>query len=216
MAAFAAAMKAGADGFELDVRLSGSGELLVFHDDDLQRLCGDPRQVQQLSWQELSTMRVKGEPIPLLRDVLEEFPNALVNVEMKAHPWASAWQLASTSASVIESARALSRVLVSSFDPRLLALIQVANPNIPRALLYHSKQARPLRRAWLARGLRVAAMHPEVVMVTAAMVARAHRQGRMLNTWTVDEPDRIRELSSLGVDALICNDPGAALLALED
>jgi glycerophosphoryl diester phosphodiesterase len=107
-------------------------------------------------------------------------------------------------------------VIVSSFDPRLLAMLRSLGSQVPRGLLFHSHQPAPLRKAWLARGLSVAAIHPEHVLVTAAMVGRAHRQGRLLNTWTVDDPDRIRELAAIGVDALISNDPGAALHALAD
>ncbi len=216
MAAFESAIRAGADGFELDVRLTACNTLIVFHDDDLQRLCGDARKVQEVPWQELAALRVAGEPIPLLVDVLEAFPTALVNVELKKHPLSSAWPLVAATGRVIEATRALSRVLVSSFDPRLLAMMRLAAPHVPRGLLFHSRQPAPMRHAWHARGLTLAAMHPEHVMVTAAMVGRAHRLGRKLNTWTVGEPGRIRELAAIGVDAIICNDPGAALLALED
>jgi len=215
MAAFASAMRAGADGFELDVRLSACNSLVVFHDDDLLRLCDDPRKVRDVPWEELAELRVSGEPIPLLVDVLEAFPTALVNVEMKQHPLSSAWPLTTATRDVIEATRALSRVLVSSFDPRLLAMLRVAAPRVPRALLFHSHQPPPLRHAWHARGLQLAATHPEDVLVNASMVGRAHRLGRKLNTWTVDDPDRIRELAAIGVDALICNDPGAAILALQ-
>lgn len=215
MAAFAGAMRAGADGFELDVRLSACNRLVVFHDDDLLRLCNDPRNVRDLAWEELAELRIAGEPIPLLVDVLEAFPTALVNVEMKQHPLSSSWPLTTSTRDVIEATRALSRVLVSSFDPRLLAMLRVAAPRVPRALLFHSHQAPPLRHAWHARGLNLAATHPEHVLVNASLVGRAHRLGRMLNTWTVDDPDRIRELAAIGVDALICNDPGAAILALQ-
>jgi glycerophosphoryl diester phosphodiesterase len=215
MAAFDHAMRAGADGFELDVRLSACGKLLVFHDDDLQRLCGDPRRVQGLKWEELAAMRVSGERIPLLREVLETFPDALVNVEMKMHPLPLAWPLTKATQAVIEGCRARSRVLVSSFDPRLLAMMRLAAPHIPRGLLFHAEQVAPLRNAWHAGGLTLAAIHPDQRLVTAEMVGRAHRQGRKLNTWTVDDPDRIRELAAIGVDAMICNDPAAALEALE-
>jgi glycerophosphoryl diester phosphodiesterase len=215
MVAFASAMHAGADGFELDVRVSACNTLVVFHDDDLLRLCGDPRKVKDVAWEELAELRVEGEPIPTLVDVLEAFPSALVNVEMKMHPLSLAWSLTQATRKIIEATRALSRVLVSSFDPRLLAMMRVAAPKIPRGLLFHSHQAPPLRHAWHAEGLTVASMHPEHVLVTAAMVGRAHRMGRKLNTWTVDDPGRIRELAAIGVDAIICNDPAAAILALE-
>lgn len=214
MPAFAAAMQAGGDGFELDARLTRCGELVVFHDEDLWRMCGDARRVSQLEWSELSRMRVGGQQIPRLRDVLEEFPGPLVNIELKKHPLSQALPLVQATLAAIAETRAISRVLVSSFDPRLLALLRLLEPKVPRALLSAREQGLLLRRGWLARGLGLVAVHPEEVMVSARSVARAHRRGYRVNTWTVDDPNRIRELASFAVDALICNDVGAALQAL--
>ena len=215
MAAFKGAMAAGAHGVELDVRLCGSGELVVFHDEDLLRLCGDPRTIAQLSWNELRGLRVDGEPIPLLRDVLAELPNALVNIELKRHPMAQAMPLLQSCERVVEDARALGRVVVSSFDPRLLLMMRVLEPNLARGLLFAKDQGLPLRRGWLARALGPSAVHPEEVLVTPRRMNRWRKRGFRVHTWTVDDPGRIVELAAMGVHAIICNDPGAALAALE-
>src|SRR6185436_18218786 len=66
MRAFDQAHAAGADGIELDVRFDGDGNVVVFHDDDLQRLCGVPGRMEQLSATERGQLRVRGEPVPLL------------------------------------------------------------------------------------------------------------------------------------------------------
>jgi len=215
MQAFAAAMAAGADGVELDVRLCATGELVVFHDDSLLRLCGDHRLVENVTWDELKTLRVDGEGIPLLREVLEEVPTALVNIELKKHPLQLAPALVAGCRRDIEASAALSRVVVSSFDPRLLLMLRAVEPNVPRGLLFAKEQGLPFRRGWLAKGLAPIAVHPEHVLVSRARMRAWHRRGLRVHAWTVDDPERITELAELGVDAIICNDPGAARARME-
>ena len=214
MAAMAGAMSAGADGFELDVRLCKSGELVVFHDEDLLRLAGDPRRVDQLTWGELQQLRISGEPIPTLLEVLCEFPDAMVNIELKKHPIRQALALVQACTQAVEQSASLGRVLASSFDPRLLLMLRVLEPNIGRGLLFAKAQGMPFRRGWLARGLAPSAVHPEHVLVTAATMKQWRKRGLRVHTWTVDDPARIRELAQIGVHAIICNNPGAALKAL--
>jgi glycerophosphoryl diester phosphodiesterase len=59
------------------------------------------------------------------------------------------------------------------------------------------------------------AVHPHHLFVDEAFVARAHAAGLAVNTWTCDEPDRIRQLADLGVDAVVTNVPDVALAALD-
>lgn len=214
MAAFDAAMRAGAEGVELDVRLCASGELIVFHDDNLERLCGDPRRVASLAWRELQRRRVQGHAIPELAEVLAAFPTALVNVELKTHPLALALPLVQATIAAVHHADALGRCLVSSFDPRLLAMMRALAPEVPRGLLYARPQGLMLRSGLLATPLGAAALHPQHDVVDEEAMRRCVAKGLRMHVWTVDEPDRIRYLARVGVHAIICNDPGAALRAL--
>ncbi len=214
MAALTGAMAAGADGVELDVRLCGSGELVVFHDEDLVRLCGDSRRIVDLSWEDLCHVRVGGEPIPTLLEVLEGLPLAIINIELKRHPMSQALALVTACVRAVEESRTLGRVVVSSFDPRLLLMLRALEPNLPRGLLVAADQGLPLRRGWLARGLAPSAVHPEHVLVSARRMKRWRRRGLRVHTWTVDDPQRIAELARIGVHAIICNDPGAAIAVL--
>ena len=211
MAAFDGAMQAGADGIELDVRLCASGELVVFHDEHLQRLCGDSRRLADLTWAELQSCRVQGQRVPLLREVFEALPTALINVEIKQHALRQALPVVQATIRALREARALDRVVVSSFDPRLLALLRALDPDVPRALLYARTQGVVFWQAWLAVPLGVVALHPQHDLVDALALERCRAQGLRMHVWTVDEPDRIAYLSELGVDAIICNDPAAAL-----
>lgn len=84
------ALAEGADGVECDVQLSSDGELLVFHDDDLQRLCHRPERVTQLPWKVLRALRAEDgdlapQPIAHLDQVLElaAMGNKTWNFELK-------------------------------------------------------------------------------------------------------------------------------------
>ena len=57
-------------------------------------------------------------------------------------------------------------------------------------------------------------VHPDDRLVSPASVARWHDRGYAINTWTVDEPARLRALAEMGVDGVCCNDPAAAVRAL--
>ncbi len=83
MLAFDKARAVGADGIELDVRLDGDGNVVVFHDSPLERLTGRPGRMEELSAADRAQLRVEGEPVPLLAEVLAAF-DLEVDVEIKS------------------------------------------------------------------------------------------------------------------------------------
>ncbi|HLU68716.1 MAG TPA: glycerophosphodiester phosphodiesterase [Kofleriaceae bacterium] len=212
--ALAAAVEDGADGVELDVRLSRDGEVVVFHDEDLARLAGRPERVADLDAAALSAVELRGgQRIPTLRQALEVTAPLVVNIEIKPPPRRRLRETVARVRAVVERAAARERVIVSSFDLAVVALIR-ATTALPTGLLLHAGQVRPLREAWLAPLLRPHAVHPEKVLVTRDSMARWRRRGYQVNTWTADEPDEIRRLAALGVTSIITNDPATARAAL--
>jgi glycerophosphoryl diester phosphodiesterase len=215
IAAFAAARATGADGVELDVRLDGSGEAVVFHDDDLERLCGRPGRLEKLPAGERAALRVLGgHAIPTLAASIEECGALELDVEMKSPGAGRAGRLAAKVAEVIRRSGAAERIIVSSFDPLALLQFRRHAPEIALAYLFHAEQALPLRLGLPAPIAGVAAVHPDERLVTAAAVERWHARGYAVNTWTVDDPGRLRELAMIGVDGVCTNDPSGALRAL--
>lgn len=98
---------------------------------------------------------------------------------------------------------------MSSFDVAVLGVVR-ATTGLRCGLLFHAGQRRPLREGWLAPVLRPVAVHPERVLVDEAAVRRWREGGYELNVWTVDGAEEVRRMVGLGVDGIICNDPGAA------
>jgi glycerophosphoryl diester phosphodiesterase len=221
LAAFRLAMEQGADGVELDVWRCGSGEVVVIHDEDSRRTAGGALRVPEASLQALRALdaggwkgeRFRGERVPLLAEVLALLPGAAVNVELTGRR--GDLRLAAAAATVIRRAGAEGRVLVSSFDFRLLAAFRAAAPGVPRGLLFEAGRPWRLRTALASRRLRAAALHPEARLCTPARVRRWRARGLMVNAWTVDDPAEVERLAALGVTAIITNAPGRVVELLQ-
>jgi glycerophosphoryl diester phosphodiesterase len=216
LAAFHLAMAQGADGFELDVWRCDSGEPVVIHDSSAQRTAGVPRDVRDLSWGELRALdagswrgpRHRGERIPRLADVLDAFPRAVVNVELKSDGVGDP-RLAAAVGRLLAAHRAEERALVSSFDLALLGAFRIAAPRVAAGVLFAADQAWELRE-WLGAALRPSAVHPDVRLATDGRIAAWKRRGLAVNVWTVDDPGEVARLARAGADGVVSNAPGMA------
>jgi glycerophosphoryl diester phosphodiesterase len=214
IAAFRLAVEQGADGVELDAWRCATGEVVVAHDEDLSRVAGAPLRIPDAPLAALRAVDVgarggggfRGERIPLLEEALESVPGAIVNVELKSRGGRDL-RLADAVARVLARARAADRVLVSSFDWRLVAAFRVAAPGVPTGLLFDGERAWRAR-TWLATRLfRPAAVHPERPLATDARVRAWARRGLAVYVWTVDDPAEAARLAAAGAAAVITNVP---------
>ena len=216
--AFARAASDEADGVELDVLLCATGEVVVFHDDDLRRLGGRPERVAELSWAALRRVALPGgRRIPTLADAFAACGrDLLVNVELKSGGFADPTVpgLVTAVAEVVEQCGAASQVLVSSFDPGAVALWQRRRGDVPGALLLDDEGALARLKVLALPLLRPFAVHPPAALCDAGLIDAWHAAGYAVNTWTVDDPDRLRALRDVGVDGVITNDPAVARAAL--
>src|SRR5262245_50734253 len=113
MLAFDKARAAGADGIELDVRFDGAGNVVVFHDSPLERLTGLPGRMEDISATQRARLRVGGEPIPLLAEVLAAF-DLEIDVEIKSNRAGRSAPLVAATAKVIKDSGRIDQILVSS------------------------------------------------------------------------------------------------------
>lgn len=207
--AFAAARVDGADGVELDVQQCATGELVVFHDETLDRLAGQPGRIDRFSLAQLRAVRlVGGARIPTLHEAFESVgSDMLVNVEIKASRLRISNGL--VAAAVRATTRGLGeRGLVSSFHPGALLMARRADPQAKIGMLFHGWQSVPLARAWPAMAIRPFSVHPHLGLVTARSVRRWHQRGYRVITWTADTYTQVALLARCGVDAIITNRPG--------
>ncbi|HYQ29020.1 MAG TPA: glycerophosphodiester phosphodiesterase family protein [Polyangiaceae bacterium] len=216
LAAFELSRKEAADGIELDVRLDGSGQVIVLHDPTLERVTrgADTRHAEDIPSSELSRLDVgQGERVPTLAEVLSwaREHNQRVNVELKSDVKNRLLLLRQVAR--VMTRQALPPVLFSSFHPYFVWWLARRLPELPRAWLVHNKQLL-LRYAPGLRQLGANGLHPEHVLANRARVSRLKSAHLLVNTWTVNDPGRAHELANMGVDAIISDVPGKILTEL--
>jgi glycerophosphoryl diester phosphodiesterase len=223
--AFENGMRLGADGVELDVRLSGDGVPVVFHDPDLARTTNRSGLVSRLTASELARVdagfhfesagahafRGQGIGVPSLESVIRRLDAARVIVEMKGDQS----ELATAVAHVIRRTNAVDRVCVGSFSQRLLDTLRREAPEITTSA--SQPEARwTLHRSWVrwplpSRRPFVAFQVPEragrLRVVTPSFIRQVHREGRVVQVWVVDAAEDARRLLAWGVDGLITDRP---------
>jgi len=201
LAAFAVALDRRAAGIELDVHATADGVVVVHHDPVPHGLYPDGRSerrpIAQLGYVELSTLRITGEAIPTLRDVLALVGDRVtVYVEIKG---------AGIERAVVDVIRASSaRCAIHSFDHPTIGRVGELAPAIPRGLLFDSGDTETMLRAMAHYGARD--LWPQASLIDAAMVDAAHRDGRRVVAWTVDDARLASYLTAIGVDALCTDD----------
>lgn len=183
------------DGFEIDVRPCGSGELVVFHDETLDRVTDGTGYVAETPLPELRELDVldSGESIPTLEELLAAVPGRLpVNVELKA---------TGIEADVVEVCRDSDvPVLYSSFFESALRDLRRVEESAPIAVLCHETLE---DRLALASELDAVAFHPPTEMALETdVVQRAHERNLRVNVWVVETRDEARRLRERNVDGI--------------
>lgn len=215
LSGFRRALEHGLDGVELDVQLCRTGELVVFHDETVNRLTNGSGRVSELSFDELRRLdagirfgkEFEGEQIPSLEEVLELLgEKMLVNVELKTHALHDDG-LEARVAGLIQKMKLQSSVIFSSFNPCSLRRIQRQNPDFSLALLFSDDQPIHLRKAWATRLLRLKGIHPRFPLLSSRLIRRARRKGWFVGTWTVDSAADAARLYDRGADIIISNRP---------
>ena len=188
-----------ADGVEVDVRRCGSGELVVVHDETVDRVTGGTGRVADLDLGTLQSLSVggSGEPIPTLAAVVAAVPpDVELLVELK-EPGLAAETLALCATADVT-------VLVQSFDEAALAEAREAAPSVPRSLLFAEEPEAGLAAA---RELDCAAVGVHHERCTASFVRAAHDAGLSVYAWTVTDRESAARLAAAGVDAVISDVP---------
>jgi len=222
-AAVAAAHSAGATYVESDCHLTADGVVVLFHDEDLSRVTGDPRRIAQVTVSELEALMAGRGGLVTLAQALDAFPTVRFNLDVKARDAATA--VGTTVAPFGD------RVLLTSFsdDRRRAALAAAAaagggilpatsagTATIARLLAALSTRSDRL----VARALRgidalqVPERQRRLRVVTPRLLAAAHRHEVEVHVWTVNDPADMRRLVELGVDGIVTDRADIALHVL--
>ena len=200
---FEAAIQAGADGVEFDVRLSRDGVPMVIHDETLYRTAGVRRRVADLTSDQLNELDV-----PSLAQLFELFKSneMLLCLEMKGEES----QLVEACCRLIDERRLKDRVILSCFEHSMLELVKSIDSTFTTAALFQSPSAFIVERA-IAIGASEIALHHRLVNET--LVQKARLADLKSVSWTVDDPAWVTSAHQIGVHALITNNPSALIAA---
>jgi glycerophosphoryl diester phosphodiesterase len=197
--AFAAAIAAGADGIEFDVRLSSDGVPVIIHDDMLTRTHGVRRRVVELTVAELRSFGV-----PSLRELFELMSEngLLLCLEIKSREA----ELAGLCCRLVREFGFAERIIIECFDLSVLRYVDLRKAALfePRMQTEQSVIDRSL-----AVGATVLALHHR--MAKPSLVEKAKLAGLTVVVWTIDDPLWVATARSLGIAALITNDPARML-----
>jgi glycerophosphoryl diester phosphodiesterase len=209
VAAFVQAVVLGAEGIELDVRLTQDGIAVVHHDPQCTDRYGNEALICDLEVGDLPDF------LPTLAQALDACAGAFVNIEIKNSPQEADFDPERKICSVVLAelaGREISNWVVSSFDRGSIDRMRELAPEVVTAWLAVEFDANDLHELVEAghKGL-----HPWEQLLTADLVAAAHDSGLFVNAWTCNDPDRIRELAAWGVDGIVTDVPDLARLALQ-
>lgn len=223
MQAFNLCLEKGIGGIELDIHLCKSGELVVVHDHNLQRLTGISVQVEDLTLAELKRLDVgthkdpkfAGERIPTLREVFGTYGSSVYyDVELKVGGMKDSG-IAQKTWLLIKEMEMQQVVLISSFNPFAIRYFnRVSKGGLPTAVIYSEAEEVPktLQHGWGRHIAKATVLKPDLQLVTERTMAKfSKRKGYPILSWTVNDRDTGVRLLSLGVDGLISNNPSMFL-----
>ncbi len=230
MLSFRAAAEAGAEYFELDVHMTRDGEIVVSHDEALERMCGCDGTIRELEWSRVAAadaghaftldegarhpFRGRGIGVPRLAEVLAAFPQIRVLIEIKQKTPSLVRRLLE----VIDAAGMRRRVLFASEMQEPIDELRALAPGVPTNFPYGEVaeflQAMAARRTDYrprADALQIPPDYEGWKLVTLESVAFAHRLGVEVHVWTVNDERAMNELLDLGVDGIITDFPARGL-----
>jgi glycerophosphoryl diester phosphodiesterase len=213
MRAFDDAVTLGYRYVETDVHATRDGKLVAFHDNDLQRTCGEPWKIEETDWSTLTSARIDGtDPIPLLEDLLDAWPDLRINIDCKSD--AAMQPLIDT----IRRTKCIDRICIGSFSDKRLSHIRSAlgsglctsmAPQEVVRLVVGSNTRIPLNPSRHALIAQVPMRQGPIPVVTPRSIARAHQLGLQVHVWTIDDPLQMAQLLDMGVDGIMTDDTRA-------
>lgn len=208
MSAFGAAVDLGYGYIETDVRATCDGVVVTFHDDDLSRVSAAVGRISQMTWAEVSKVRVGGEhPIPRLDEVLTTWPDVRFNIDVK-HGAA-----VDPLVRLFTGAHSPERVCLGSFSRRRLSTIRNALGDAPcyafdpfdvafkwlRSRVRSRPKPSRLRGAVVQAPPRCAGMP----VIDRALLTYCANAGIDVHAWTINTEEEMTRLIQLGVGGLI-------------
>lgn len=215
LAAFRLALEQGADGIELDAKLTADGKVVVIHDAAVNRTTNGSGAVKDLPLAKLRELDAgahfskafMGEKIPTLEEVFEAVgKHCWIDIEITNY--ASIRDgLADRLVDQVKCYQMQSQVMFSSFLPFNIMRVRRLLPEVPAGLLAWTGFPGWLARGRIGQGASPDLIIPQSTTIQRQYVDRMRAGGRGVIAWTVDDPGEARRLLAWGVNGIITNDP---------
>ena len=209
--AFRRAMEAGADGVELDVRLTKDSQLVVFHDRNLDRTSNGAGPVNRSTLAEIRSLDVgswfdpkfRGETAPTLDEVFESLPpDYLINVEMKVVVRGTK-QIAVLVAETIRRHSRWATTMVASFNPLSLYHLRRLEPRIYRGYIWSKRHLFPIRSRCFSPLVSAHWYDPANDSYNPKLHRRVRRRGVRMLAWDLDFHRDMQSMASARLDATV-------------
>ena len=221
MLAFRKALEAGCEGMEFDVHLTADRQIVIVHDERIDRTSDRQGYVKDMTYEELCkadfSYRWKGQ-VPFQRiPTLEEYfelvkdRDILSNIELKTGVFEYPG-IEQAVYDLIQTYHMEDRVVISSFNHHSVMRMKQLDPTLTCGFL---SETWILDAGDYVQRHGIEAYHPAYYMLTDPEAADLQAHGRQINTWTVNQPEDIRRMISLQVDGIIGNYPDRVRKELE-
>lgn len=194
------ALELNAKMIEVDVRLSKDEQIVVIHDESVDRTTNGKGLVKNLTLKELRKLDAgKGEKIPTLQEVINAVrKKAILIIEIKV------LNIEDSIVRTIEKEGIENEVIVTSFNHHILKRIKNLNPTIKTGVIF---KCHPIKSVDLALNANAESLFPEYRYLSKEMVNEAHKNNLRIFPWTIDDPSIANELIEIGVDGIVTNKP---------
>lgn len=220
---FQQALQKGADGVELDAKLTADGHVIVIHDPTLDRTTDGKGRVAASTLEVIRKLdagawfneKFAGTKVPLLEEVFETVGrDKMINIELTNYASPRDGLVLKVS-ELIKRHNNQSQILFSSFFSSNLKIAAQTLPAVPRGLLAMPGLVGLWARSFGFMFGDYQALHPHISNASREQVQRAHRLKRRVHVWTANTPEEIVRLKEWGVDGIFTDDPQTAVRALE-
>lgn len=193
------------DGIELDVHLSADGELIVIHDEKIDRTTNGIGTINTLSLSELKTFRINQEhKIPTLKEVLDLVNHqCFINVELKGNGTAKP-VVSLIEEYVLKKNWKYNHFIISSFDWNALKEVRSLNSKIPIGILTHTDLELAIA---FAKFIKAEAIHPHFHLLNQEKTEQMQKESFDVFPWTVNETEDIKKIKSFKVNGIISDFP---------
>ncbi|WP_226673481.1 glycerophosphodiester phosphodiesterase [Rossellomorea aquimaris] len=219
LAAFKAAAESGAHGIELDVQLTKDGQIVVIHDETIDRTTNGTGYVKDMTWEQLRTYDAgswfhstfQGESIPSLEEVLDvvtaHHDSMIINIELKNDQFDYP-HLEGKVLELLNEKGMKEQTIISSFNPESLKRVRELDPDIETGFLFEGIPANIMDRI---KPLQVNAIHCDASFAQSPKGRNVMDMGMPLRVFTINTMEEFQLVKKTGVEVVMTDYPGLFL-----